>query len=396
LPSQQRFEGPDLEVLLDDVRDRFGPDVAIVEANRVRKGGVGGFFAREVYEVVVESDDAVTPPPAERPRSLLDLVDAVQDGPAAPTSTQPQFYDVERRGDLDQPVRPSAAAMSSEGAAFADVLDRIARATAAPEPQVAAAPASSPATAPTAPAPDVDEPFRSFADIAPTARRPEPEPVRHRAPEVDRAALARLGLPGRLVRKAPTDLDRLSTLLHLAEAFPRARELPSTPGTVIALVGDRGGMERAVTWVHEQLGLAPNRLMLASRSETRVFPAGRRMSSPQEAGELGRSWRRVGVPTLVVVDDPVGIRTTSWARHVLDALEPSAVWAVVDAQRKPEDVVAWAERIGGVDAIALDGTDQTASPAAIVGTGVPVGLIDGHAASPARWAAVLDERLVAA
>ena len=199
-----------------------------------------------------------------------------------------------------------------------------------------------------------------------------------------------------MVRQAPTDLDRLSTLLHLTESFPRPRDLPRTAGTVIALVGDRSGMERAVAWVHEQLGLSPDRLMLATRSESRVFPAVRRMASPQEAEEQGRSWRRAATPTLVVVDDPIGIRTTAWARHVLDALEPSAVWAVVDAQRKPEDVVAWAERIGGIDAIALDGTDQTASPAAVLGTGVPVGLIDGHAATPARWAAVLDERLLAA
>jgi len=90
------------------------------------------------------------------------------------------------------------------------------------------------------------------------------------------------------------------------------------------------------------------------------------------------------------------VRGTGWTRHVLDALEPAAVWAVVDAQRKPEDVVAWAERIGGVDAVALDGTATTASPAAILATGLPVGLIDGHAATPARWAAVLDERLLVA
>ena len=99
---------------------------------------------------------------------------------------------------------------------------------------------------------------------------------------------------------------------------------------------------------------------------------------------------------MVVVDEPVGVRSTAWARHVLDALEPAAVWAVTDAQRKPEDVVAWAERIGGIDAIALDGTEETASPAAVLATGLPVALIDGHTATPARWAAVLDERLLAA
>ena len=129
MPSQQRFEGPDLEALLDDVRSRFGDDVSIVEANRIRKGGVGGFFARELYEVVVDGEEtAPATAGTTRPRSLLDLVDAVQDGPV---HDEPLFYDVEKLGDLDRPVTPAAAELSSEGQAFADVLDRIARATAA-------------------------------------------------------------------------------------------------------------------------------------------------------------------------------------------------------------------------------------------------------------------------
>ncbi|HEX4901217.1 MAG TPA: hypothetical protein VFV42_00300 [Acidimicrobiales bacterium] len=390
MPSQQRFEGPDLEALLDDVRSRFGDDVSIVEANRIRKGGVGGFFARELYEVVVDGEDD-TPAGAgtPRPRSLLDLVDAVQDGPAR---DEPLFYDVEKLGDLDRAVTPTATELSSEGQAFADVLDRIARATATPPP---------------APHPvEDDEPFRSYADVAPrpvVAPRPEvvarPAGARTPArpgPSVDHDQLARLGLPAPVLRHAPAGLDRLSTLLHLAESFPAARALPRSGGTVIALVGDRRGMAAAVAWVHEQLGLSPDRLMLASRSESRVFPTSRRFTSSQEVVEHRRAWSRATVPTLVVVDEPVGVRSTAWARHVLDALEPAAVWAVTDAQRKPEDVVAWAERIGGIDAIALDGTEETASPAAVLATGLPVALIDGHTATPARWAAVLDERLLAA
>src|SRR5262245_19182578 len=76
----------------------FGDDVHIVAANRVRKGGVGGFFAREYFEVIVEEPDAtIDLRPAARlgrrrrddaheasqfvggsrsvPRSVLDLVE---------------------------------------------------------------------------------------------------------------------------------------------------------------------------------------------------------------------------------------------------------------------------------------------------------------------------------
>lgn len=415
MPSQQRFEGPDLEALLDDVRGRFGPEVAIVEANRIRKGGVGGFFARELYEVVVESDEAPEADAARRPsnpaRSLLDLVDAVDDGPA-PVSAEPLFYDVEKLGDLREPVRPTPIGMSSEGEAFADVLDRIARATQAPDPVVVGAPRVEATVS--------EEPFRSYAETAPPAARPvagvthmaevaeAATPARpapggrrsRRAPAVpadlDLAELERLGLPAAVLHAAPRGLDRLSTLLELAHGFPRPHALPRVGDTVIALVGDRRGMERAVAWVHEQLDLAPDRLMLASRGEGQVFPASRRMGTPQEAAAHRRALRRTSAPTLVVVDEPVNVRCGGWARQVLDSLEPSAVWAVVDAQRKPEDVLAWAERIGGVDAVAVDRTEDTASPASILATGLPVALVDGHAATAARWAAVLDERLLGA
>ena len=46
-----------LEELLERVRTEVGPDARIVAANRVRKGGVGGFFAKQAFEVLVEADN---------------------------------------------------------------------------------------------------------------------------------------------------------------------------------------------------------------------------------------------------------------------------------------------------------------------------------------------------
>jgi hypothetical protein len=95
LSSQRRFEGTNLEALLDEVRESLGDDVQIVAANRVRKGGVGGFFAREYFEVIAEEPETpidLRPPvrlgrhrreaesaPVDHsrsvPRSVLDLVE---------------------------------------------------------------------------------------------------------------------------------------------------------------------------------------------------------------------------------------------------------------------------------------------------------------------------------
>ncbi len=95
MSNQRRFEGTNLEALLEEVRSTLGNDAHIVAANRVRKGGVGGFFAREHFEVIAAEPEAtidLRPPvrlgrnrrdsartPADRgrsvPRSVLDLVE---------------------------------------------------------------------------------------------------------------------------------------------------------------------------------------------------------------------------------------------------------------------------------------------------------------------------------
>ena len=52
------LEGPDIRTLLAQVREEHGPDARIVHAERVRSGGVGGFFAKQRFEVTVEIDGA--------------------------------------------------------------------------------------------------------------------------------------------------------------------------------------------------------------------------------------------------------------------------------------------------------------------------------------------------
>jgi len=55
-PTRLLFEGPDIHAVLAHVRGEYGTDVRIVAADKVRSGGIGGFFARERFEVAVEID----------------------------------------------------------------------------------------------------------------------------------------------------------------------------------------------------------------------------------------------------------------------------------------------------------------------------------------------------
>jgi hypothetical protein len=51
------LEGPAIEPLLAQVRDEYGSKVRIISADKVRSGGVGGFFAKQHYELSVEVPD---------------------------------------------------------------------------------------------------------------------------------------------------------------------------------------------------------------------------------------------------------------------------------------------------------------------------------------------------
>ena len=464
------------------IQDTYGTDVEITEAEQIRKGGVGGFFAKELFRVSVELPDTAP----KRVASVMDLIDEIQDevpvmatagaslrtvatgsalpatfadaldraihtrsdtgraeSPAEPTmedeledapfvDLRQAIRDQRRREAGDRTaladsapiITPDMHELSTERTGFADVLARISEQSSVQE-RVS--------EAPTGPdggqAPARQEP-ESHSDVDATELRPDATPIRRfragrssveparvaggsparpgvaaapasraRAPlshTFDSADLVRLGLPPQFLRRQLTAGDQLGALLELAASFPVAEALPRSGDAVICLVGDRRGMLEVATYLNEALGLNPDRLMVASRRESEKLPTHRRIESIEAAESQRRNWRRKEHPMLVVVDEPVNRVKTAWSRHVIDALEPSAIWGVVDAQRKPEDIIDWASKLGGVDALAVAGTEETMSPAAVLTTGIPVSLIDGRPASAARWAALLDERLYAA
>ena len=89
-PSPHRFRAATVEEALRQVRASLGEDAEIVEANRIRRGGIGGFFATElgVEVVALGSTDQDTTaastmpslaPDQRRPAEPADL--------AAPTAT---------------------------------------------------------------------------------------------------------------------------------------------------------------------------------------------------------------------------------------------------------------------------------------------------------------------
>ena len=370
--SLQRCEGNDLESVLEEVRNRFGDTVTIVEANRLRKGGLGGFFARERFEVVVDADidppDAPTALPAEFGLEatedfcdrLLSLADGVSDVGEVHLPPPEQTRELH----LPPPMQTTSA-LSTEQPEFAELLESITRHMEAPE----------------APAP------------LPPAAMPRPEP----ALAVD-PALARLGLPEDITRAAaaspaPPGTDPSAWLLNLLQSIPAAERLPQAPGSVIVVAGGRDAALRLARQMANELGLDSDGLLIASPGyRGRAIPAHRRLAGVDRAADARSSWRRRPRPTIVAVEAAPG-RSGEWARRVIDALEPTMVWGAVEATRKPDDVFEWAEQLGGFDALGVTDLDGTVSPAAVLQCGIPVGRLDGQPATPLQWTAALAPRL---
>ena len=178
-------------------------------------------------------------------------------------------------------------------------------------------------------------------------------------------------------------------LVRLLERLPSAPSLPRTQGAIVAVVGDRQPATEIAATLADQLGIPVGDVVIAGRGRTAD------VRTADDADERRRAWRRRKRPTVVVVDAPFGVAGDPWAADILAAFEPVLAMGQVDAGRKPEDVRAWAEGLGGLDALAVDDLDATTTPAAVLGVGLPVALLDGAPATPARWASLLTDRLAA-
>lgn len=371
MSAQQRLEGPDLEALLAKVRADFGQRATILEANRVRRGGVGGFFSKESYEVVVDvdrgagaDDDSDGTDDEFVPLTLDELASRVDD--PAPDFAAALAAAVEQNAAAMEPLaadEPDEPAWPAE-AAIADVTPVVAAA-----PQIARL---------------------ACGGLDAVEARPTPAPAPPSLSSADLDALARLGVPmDRLALPERTDEPPAVALVRLLERLPAPPPFPRTQGAIIALVGDRRATTDLAATFADELGIGPDEIVVAGRGRAAM------VRTSDDADERRRAWRRRRRPTLVTVDAPFGIVEDDWAFDVLAALEPVLVMGHVDAWRKPEDVCAWATGLGGLDALAVDGLDRTTTPAAVLAVGVPVALLDGAPATPLRWAALLTDRLAA-
>jgi hypothetical protein len=214
--------------------------------------------------------------------------------------------------------------------------------------------------------------------------------------------LADLGVPADLLDpsfRADVEADGTYAALTraLAVRLPEAPELPTGAGDVLFVVGPGVETLRAARSLAATLRLDPDRVQWATRGDlVGLAPETSRMSTIDAALRRRQDAAESGTVTIVAVDAP--LRSDAyWMAQMLAVWSPVAVWAVVEATRKPEDVEHWLDGLSRVDALVVQDTDLSANPAAVLDRlAAPVAVVDGVRATPHRWASVLCERLESA
>lgn len=391
-----QLDGPDLEELLVRARDEYGEDVRIVKADKVRSGGFGGFFTREHYELSIELGETVTETLDERPISLLDLADAISD-------REISDRDMHARQPQDSGPRPFTPgfgpAISTEGESFASILAGLAE-TVADKPVAQTAVAKPVQPSPSTSASEVviatrprfaepDKPPRVETRPARRSRTTQPQAVSLRD-------LRDLGMP-RTLLPTSADGDLLGALVGALKALPAAPELPKAPGNIVAVVGEGDSAWDSAVELARSIGVDERALvyLTAGSAPAKVAPA-RRVTELEQLGTRIDRWRKRSTPTIAVVDAPMSLKAASWNRQALNALDAEAVWLVVPATRKTDDVAGWASRLGHMDGLVITDIDASSDPASVLQLGVPVAWLDGRPATPGAWAGLLVDRLVGA
>ncbi|QIK84290.1 hypothetical protein [Sanguibacter sp. HDW7] len=392
------LEGPDLDALVARARREHGPRAKVVQAERVRSGGVGGFFAKEYFEVLVDvpDDDGLVPgASAVGPSSLEDLLDAADAAEA-------------RAAGVDAP--PSAG-LSTDGSDFAEVLDRVRALVAA---QGVAPSADVPAVRPRAlraVPDDLEQPDALAAVRVPAPSRLVQRPVVAPRSGVTVPELLEVGVPSEVVAAAlghvpPSPGVRValsSVLVHVEKAPAVVRP----DGGVIVVVGESGVVTAVAEQVARRAGVAPSRIVLAGDHDRAGFPAEGgpgadapndqiRLVDVEDAALLAERLAVSHVAVVVALAVPAHRAGRERAVAMLDVLRPVQLWAAVDVGRSSVETRRWLALVRDhrtVDALGVVGVEGSSAPAHVLSLGVPVGMLDGLAASAPVWAATLAERL---
>lgn len=339
------IEAPTVEAALTQVTDELGPSAQIIDARKVQRGGIKGFFTKEMVQLTARRPGPFRSPSDEeaaerRARLPVDrgLVALLASSEAQPD--EPDFVTVPKRELGNNTTEPQHQAVTGD-TDTANESAPLAGPPVAPEDELPASRQVGPMTV--APSP-FTPPQPDPADAGWRLQHPDP----HDAPGTgpvgwSTTALARLGLP-EVVMAAVGGIDPADDLGWIngiaAAAEPFCGPLSRTSALIAGPNADRIG---------ETIGIPA------------IFPP----TMPPHAGSV----------TAVVTSDPKG---TAWLDDVIGDRDLHLVIGEEDwrgALIKDPTTVSWVGDTGVVDALYLCAT---------LGATLGYGTVDGPMSAPIR------------
>jgi hypothetical protein len=396
MPEPLVCEGPDLDQLLQTVHSQ--PGAQVLYQDTVRRGGMLGFFAREIHRIAYQVPDAAAE--IEASAAVESMSAVVESSSAQPLSDDPFAQLLASTDALEAAVNTSDIAVDDAAPDFAELLRRL---STIPDLSLDAVLADD--ALPAGPAVlTAETQSTASAPIADELPKWEPQPD-----EPQLALVTPLGRPdarGRLellmqLRQVgvPVSVNPGSDAHSLYEALedilqelPAPAVPPRQPGDILAIIGESAGAVRAAQTAASMLRIPDDAIGIAGLSREESGYLGYSfISGAREAARLRTELRLADTPSIVVIatdatttdpDDP-------WVGEVLAALSPNSAWAVVDARWKTEDTRGYLDRIGGIDALVVHSAELSTSPATVWDLDLPLALLDGRAPTPFAWIGLL-------
>jgi hypothetical protein len=201
--------------------------------------------------------------------------------------------------------------------------------------------------------------------------------------------LVQLGMPDHLVPNDNLTSDDLMFMLRDVEvASPMSLAMPG----IVALVGDGDDLDMLVDDLRiDAICAAP-----IARRGTNPWLV---VTDPRGVSARCERWNMRREATVITVDGAPTTGDPGWTMAMLDALAPSEIRAVVDADWDMAMVRPWLDALSTVSAagtvtIELINADGARQPAAVLALGYRIATIDGVPASQQAWLDLLVNRLI--
>lgn len=334
-PKQFRLSGPTMQGLRSRVLAEHGPYARIIAAEKVRVGGVWGFFAREHYEVTVEVNQRSrrgvhallqTPPPSAAASAGIDALIDNADGA--------EF-------ELAAAAAPRLS-VSTGSNDFAELMDDLTFNT-------------------------------SLALEGPAAEGPPASPSVF-------ASATSSSAPSSFAPGTAGNMPRPSAATSSSSALPPTPPAPSEiAGDLVAVVGLGEDPWDVVHSMSTVMGTSATATAGAVSIKGAEHVADARAAAAiRAAGVTG------GYSTLVAFGLGTAASDVPENAAALHAIAPDQVWVAVDAGRKPMDTALWVNAVRTavpVRAMAVLRAGSTASPETVNALGLPMGWLDGTRAT---------------